>query len=401
LELTQPILSIVEEPMRYLLLSGLAVCAAALLVMSGCSDGTAPPVAPEEASMQANEGMNCGPRHMKLEFVGVPYQEDFRGWVPDNAIPDGWTGPGDPRLRVYHLMDADALRHQDTTAAYRGVAFLTNTKGNSWEMRLRMIMNGYQDIWGLYYWGNARGNVLPLNGKFRMDGSGGIFHHITGLVDVRGEARLDSHATWQVDHVLETCGHPTPGPAAWFTVLGCDETQTCSFFNTDMAGRDTRANNVDFHWAFGDGTQSYGQNPVHAFAEPGVYDVVMTVKLKDPVSLVVTDHEASRTISVTVGDPEIPDPPQQPPFTADFTFNCGNSDTCSFQDASAGTVVGWAWEFENASPTESTDQNPRGIRFLRYGSHKVTLEVVSAVGERATISRTVGCRVLGNRLRCG
>ncbi len=49
--------------------------------------------------------------------------------------------------------------------------------------------------------------------------------------------------------------------------------------------------------------------------------------------------------------------------------------TIDFQDLSTGKPDSWHWYFQGAKPSESTMQNPSGIRFERYGSMNVKLVV--------------------------
>ena len=49
--------------------------------------------------------------------------------------------------------------------------------------------------------------------------------------------------------------------------------------------------------------------------------------------------------------------------------------TINFQDLSSGKPNKWKWYFQGGNPSESTEQNPSGIRFERFGAMNVKLVV--------------------------
>lgn len=67
---------------------------------------------------------------------------------------------------------------------------------------------------------------------------------------------------------------PPPGCDAFFFYeqVG-DDPLTVAFYDLSYSDQDM----VNWLWEFGDGTESTEQNPVHEYAEPGVYDVALTV----------------------------------------------------------------------------------------------------------------------------
>lgn len=60
--------------------------------------------------------------------------------------------------------------------------------------------------------------------------------------------------------------------------------------------------------------------------------------------------------------------------------------TANFQDLSSGKPDTWHWYFQGGTPSESTEQNPSGIRFDYYGSKDVKL-IVSNAYNSDTIAR--------------
>lgn len=116
---------------------------------------------------------------------------------------------------------------------------------------------------------------------------------------------------------------------------------------------------VAWQWSFGDGATATGENPVHAFAEPGEYQA----------GLRVTDEfgnssEVQRRIAVTpsAGTPD---------FTWEPEIPLAGS-LVQFFDLSDGDPGGWQWDFGDG--TTSLQRNP-AHRFTAPGEYPVTLSV--------------------------
>ncbi|MHB8587055.1 MAG: PKD domain-containing protein, partial [Thermoplasmatota archaeon] len=126
-----------------------------------------------------------------------------------------------------------------------------------------------------------------------------------------------------------------------------------------------------WQWSFGDGTNSSAQNPVHAFAHPGTYNVTLwaTDSSGDAGAanqpIVILDRPPSVNFSTAVIGP-----------TSDRKV--------SFTDRSFdldGTVVSWSWAFGDGS--SSTEQNPTHV-FAAMGSFFVTLTIIDDSGSTNT-----------------
>jgi PKD repeat protein len=151
---------------------------------------------------------------------------------------------------------------------------------------------------------------------------------------------------------------------------------------------------VDYHWAYGDGTQGEGITSTHTYSSPGTYDVTLTV----------TDdhgHRRSRTSTVTVRDPNSPPAavgfgtPAAPigPSTAlsGFRRTTSGADTGftgltfvfdgSDSDDLDGIVIGWLWDFGDGTTAsgeivEHTFPGP--------GTYQVSLTVTDDRGATTT-----------------
>jgi PKD repeat protein len=117
---------------------------------------------------------------------------------------------------------------------------------------------------------------------------------------------------------------------------------------------------VAWHWDFGDGSTSSGQNPVHTYAGPGSYDVALTIT--------GSGSDGTSTIHHTVVL-------SAPPINAVFAVNVNNLVvTCTDESTPgpSGPIVGWAWDFGDGGT--STLQNPTHT-YASPGTYTITLTV--------------------------
>lgn len=129
-------------------------------------------------------------------------------------------------------------------------------------------------------------------------------------------------------------------------------------------------NIVSWFWDFGDGGTSTMQNPIHVYANPGVYTVCLTI---------ATDDSCTSTYCsiVQAGGSNQCD--------ALFTVTHLQGTTFAFTDQSTGgNIVSWAWTFGDGGT--STMQNPSHT-YASSGVYLVCLTITS-VDSNATCTDT-------------
>ncbi len=131
-------------------------------------------------------------------------------------------------------------------------------------------------------------------------------------------------------------------------------------------------------WTFGDGGTSNLRNPIHVYAQSGLYTVRM----------IATYAGSSDTEQKTDYIRVVPD--------ANFTANAtaGKAPlSVMFADASNGTPSAWTWEFGDG--TNATVQNPTHV-YARAGNYTVNLTARNGYGS-TTLSRAGLVRVEPSR----
>lgn len=173
---------------------------------------------------------------------------------------------------------------------------------------------------------------------------------------------------WTIEDVannVSTCSFTitvNPTPVADYTASAACEGEATFF--TDQSTIDASSSIVSWEWDMGDGSATIGLvDPIHAFADTGMYDV----------ELVVTSAEGctdTTTQSIQVGS--VP--------SASFTVANGcEGDATVFTNTStidAGTLT-YSWNFGDSNT--STDENPSHT-YAIDGTYTVTLTVTSDNG---------------------
>lgn len=138
---------------------------------------------------------------------------------------------------------------------------------------------------------------------------------------------------------------------------------------------DTSTNRpTSWRWDFGDGTTSTAQNPEHAYAREGTFNVTLTA------INAAGQSSKSKFVAVSLGDPP----------EADFEFQV-NGLNVVFVDRSKNKPTAWSWDFGECAGAQcrSTEQNP-SYTYQKPGRYTVILTATNAAGSsRATKLVTV------------
>ncbi len=131
----------------------------------------------------------------------------------------------------------------------------------------------------------------------------------------------------------------------------------------------TKGSPSGWMWDFGDGFSSTGENPVHTYADGGVYTVQLTVYYPDGSSntLVKDGYIQANPLPLVANFSAVPQSGQAPL-------------TVQFSDRSTGAMV-WLWDFGDGSG-ESMLSDPSHT-FTQPGSYHVSLKVSNELGETA------------------
>lgn len=207
-----------------------------------------------------------------------------------------------------------------------------------------------------------------------------------------------NNGIWEVtEENAESCGYPAPIASFTTSVAEGIAPLEVTFEDTSIQYPS------EWHWDFGDGTESNERHPRHIYEESGTYTATLTA------SNHIGSSSASATITVwrNCSDPDgvhgdetcfdydkmicndgeweviEPDSPScgYPPPIAAFTPSVTSGDApleVQFTDMSTREPVAWHWDFGDG--TESDEQNPTHI-YENYGVYIATLCASNHAGE--------------------
>lgn len=151
-----------------------------------------------------------------------------------------------------------------------------------------------------------------------------------------------------------------PWPTVGFTALNppyCDL--------TPIAFQNNSIGVYDYLWSFGDGTNSYLENPTHQFPAVGTYNV----------TLVATDPNTSCTDSTMI--PVSISPSPDPGFNYSDSIGCGALDVVFTADVYNPTW-NYQWSFGDGATTQQVGQV--GYQYNAGGCYDVSLSVTNQQG---------------------
>ena len=181
--------------------------------------------------------------------------------------------------------------------------------------------------------------------------------------------------TYQISLTVEDalgCSHEfsrqltaTNRPDARFRVsdsVGCAPPKSIQFTDVSVGNYPI----TSWIWDFGDGTTSTAYNPIHTYANDGVYTVSLII-FDDNGCIDTLTKPNLISLSHPVAD-----------FTADQQSGCENS-LVSFSDVSQAdtTLAGWLWDFGDGS--QSAMENPSHT-YTQFGRYDVSLIITNVLG---------------------
>ena len=110
------------------------------------------------------------------------------------------------------------------------------------------------------------------------------------------------------------------------------------------ASRDSDGVVNRFTWNFGDGSTGGGERPVHVFAAPGEYRVVLTIE-GDAIGQCANTNSAETVVKVVEAPLARIAAPASVGVGAPAGFDASGSTTA------AGEIVGWRWDFGDGGPS--------------------------------------------------
>jgi PKD repeat protein len=168
--------------------------------------------------------------------------------------------------------------------------------------------------------------------------------------------------------------NPPNAPTAGFTAAPLSGTAPLTVNFTNATTGDVSS----YAWDF-DGNaviDSTEQNPSHTFQDAGTYTV----------TLMATGPGGSTLARATIS---VENPPQPP--SADFTFNPNGGEApvqVQFTNASTGSGLTYAWDFDGDSVVDSTEENPTH-NFTTAGTFNVSLAVRDPQNQSDSTSKSI------------
>jgi PKD repeat protein len=197
---------------------------------------------------------------------------------------------------------------------------------------------------------------------------------VWGTGELNGKPDTAEHnARWKTENFALTLHAP---PGAGFTVATASPSGGTPVEFDGSSGEDPAEPIAAYEWSFGDGTHGSGRTPTHIYAQPGTYEVTLTVMDEGGVTSTAT-HEVTVADSPPVASFAIPSAAASVPVTFDGA-------TSHDPD---GTVAAYEWEFGDGSPVQTGASASH--TFTTAGVYTVKLKVTDDKGLTGTVEHEV------------
>ncbi|MBL1233604.1 MAG: PKD domain-containing protein [Flavobacteriales bacterium] len=178
------------------------------------------------------------------------------------------------------------------------------------------------------------------------------------------------------DSIVQTI-YINPLPVANFSAASVCLTETTIFIDSSTISSGTIDN---WSWDFDDGAgTSTAQSPTYTYANPGLYNVSLTV---------ASDSGCSNTIIIPVN---VYASPTAAFATSDVCLNTLANFNSSTSNGNGGTINQWNWDFDFNGITHTTDdttQNP-SYNYTNPGTYTIQLIITTNAGCADTTTETI------------
>ena len=232
------------------------------------------------------------------------------------------------------------------------------------------------DSIGWYYWDFGDGQQIyekaPVH-RFEYSG----YYTVCLTIKTHGGCKADYCETGYFEGNTRDCQARWEGyPIDWVAISSVRSDSFPYPVLTSYAFHDqTKGVPVSWHWTFGDGTESYEQNPYHTFPETGIYMVCLEILTADNCTSQYCDSVYAgiqKPCNATFWHYALPWVSSLPPIY-------------QFENDSSQPIVSWQWDLGDGSLT--SEKSPIH-RYDSTGYYTVCLTIITADGCSDTYCET-------------
>jgi PKD repeat protein len=242
------------------------------------------------------------------------------------------------------------------------------------EVSAQHQVNATADPWTITYPGGIQSYIEGTNATYQTQAKPGAdLLNVTVDSEKVGPVSNWTFTTISVNHTISSSGEPTPGQVHAFFTLNTTwgAAPLAVAFTHRSLGSPT-----SFYWAFGDGTTSTDQDPIHTYAIPGTYAVSLRATNDHTGGIAVLNNAVTVTAGVIPSPTPTPVPAEiNAAFSADQTSGTAPLQVL-FTDHSTGNPVSWLWDLGDGN--RSTLQNVTHV-YTTSGTYSVTLSAQNSL----------------------
>lgn len=278
------------------------------------STTTGLPVTPD-AYQSTTNGSDFYLMMLELEAEALGYATFFGGSSTEHV--DGGTSRFDKNGIVYQAVCAGCqlLSYPTTPGAYSNTNNSTNCNlgvfkidfEQAVQVAIQVDASDQTGCLGIPFTFNASGTASVWIWDLG-DGTSGI----EGAQIVHDYAEVGEYEVMLIGLDSNSCNFADTAfaiitvvePPVVEALFEAEPASDCQGFSVELFNFST--NNMQYFWEFGDGTTSTLTNPVHGYAGPGEYEIVLTVT--DPLCGNTADYSSTIVLDPPFIDPDLPSP---------------------------------------------------------------------------------------------